>query len=115
MTTGSLDGRRFRSVVDVVGGEIGTETTFAYSERDGEIWATYQGGAIRRGHLVGTRDGEALDFRYVQLNTDGQTSTGHCTSAVSLLADGRLRLDENWQWESREGSGTSAVEEVLEA
>lgn len=88
------------------------ETTFVYGEDAGEIWASYQGGGIRRGHLVGRREGDRLDFRYVQLNAAGETSTGHCVSTVSTLPDGRLRLDETWHWESRPGSGTSAVEEI---
>ncbi|MGV9574483.1 hypothetical protein ACWDRX_36190, partial [Streptomyces nigra] len=29
--------------------------------------AEYSGGDVVRGHLVGTRDGDRLDFRYVQL------------------------------------------------
>jgi hypothetical protein len=33
-------------------------------------------------------------------------------STITTLPDGRLRMDETWQWESRPGSGTSAVEEV---
>ncbi|MEV4416035.1 hypothetical protein [Catellatospora sp. NPDC049609] len=107
--TRSLDGCRFAAVSEVVGGEVGTDTVFAYHEQGGEIWAEYAGGAVRRGFLVGTRDGDRLDFRYAQLNTDGDTSTGHCVSTVSELPDGRLRLDETWQWESRPGSGTSAV------
>ncbi|MEU1645045.1 hypothetical protein ABZ422_09730 [Micromonospora zamorensis] len=108
----SLDGRRFRAVADVVAGEVGTQTVFAYHERAGEVWAEYAGGSIRRGHLVGTRTGDRLDFRYVQLNTDGQTSSGHCVSEVSVLPDGRVRLHETWSWESRAGSGSSVVEEV---
>ncbi|MEE6257225.1 bifunctional helix-turn-helix transcriptional regulator/GNAT family N-acetyltransferase [Plantactinospora sonchi] len=108
----SLDGRGFRAVAEVAGGEVDTATRFDYRERDGEISATYAGGAIRTGHLVGTRDGNTLDFRYVQLNRSGETSSGHCVSTVSRLPDGRLRLDETWSWESRDGSGTSAVEEV---
>ncbi|MCO1598934.1 hypothetical protein M8C17_27655 [Micromonospora sp. RHAY321] len=108
----SLDGRRFAAVADVVAGEVGTETVFAYHERADEVWAEYAGGSIRRGHLVGTRDGDRLDFRYVQLNTDGQTSSGHCVSEVSVLPDGRLRLHESWSWESRPGTGTSVVEEL---
>jgi hypothetical protein len=114
MTTPSLDGRRFAAVADVIGGEITAQTGFTYHERDGEIWAEYQGGDVRRGFLVGTREGDTLDFRYTQLNTAGETSTGHCVSAVRVLADGRLRLEERWQWESRTGSGTSAVEEIQE-
>ncbi|TQJ21470.1 hypothetical protein FBZ33_1694 [Micromonospora sp. A202] len=108
----SLDGRRFRAVADVVAGEVGTQTVFAYHERAGEVWAEYAGGSIRRGHLVGTRTGNRLDFRYVQLNTDGQTSSGRCVSEVSVLPDGRVRLHETWSWESRPGNGSSMVEEV---
>ncbi|MDW5329845.1 MarR family winged helix-turn-helix transcriptional regulator [Plantactinospora sp. KLBMP9567] len=108
----SLDGRRFRAVGEVDGGEVDAATVFDYRERGGEVSATYAGGSVRTGHLVGTRDGDTLDFRYVQLNTAGQTSTGHCVSRISVLPDGRLRLDETWSWESREGSGTSTVEEV---
>ncbi|BCJ74676.1 hypothetical protein CS0771_42200 [Catellatospora sp. IY07-71] len=110
--TRSLDGLRFAAVSEVAGGEVGTDTVFTYHERDAEIWAEYAGGAIRRGFLVGTRDGDRLDFRYAQLNLDGATSTGHCVSLVSALPDGRLRLDETWQWESRPGHGTSAVVEL---
>ncbi|MEU4323688.1 hypothetical protein [Nonomuraea dietziae] len=112
MPAPSLNGRLFRSCADVDGGEVGIETTFEYGEHNGEIWAGYQGGAIRRGQLVGTRDGDTLDFRYVQLNTEGRTSSGHCVSTISTLADGRLRLEETWEWESQPGSGTSACEEI---
>jgi len=111
MTAPSLDGRRFAAVANV-GGEIGADTVFEYQERDGEIWATYRGGAVRRGFLVGTRAGDALDIRYVQLNGGGETSSGYCRSTIHMLPDGRLRLDEKWQWESRPGGGTSVVEEV---
>ncbi|WP_433332304.1 hypothetical protein [Spirillospora sp. CA-294931] len=108
----SLNGLRFRALVDVAGGEITPATTFTYYEEDGQVWGDYRGGAIRRGHLVGTRDGDTVDFRYVQLNTDGETNSGHCVSRVSTLPDGRVRLDETWEWESREGNGTSAVEQI---
>ncbi|WP_243704707.1 hypothetical protein [Micromonospora sp. KC723] len=110
--TPSLDRRRFAAVADVVAGEVGTETVFTYHEHDGVVWADYTGGSIRRGHLVGTRDGDRLDFRYVQLNNDGRTSSGHCVSEISVLPDGRLRLHETWSWESRPGSGVSVVEEL---
>ncbi|MCU1678697.1 MAG: hypothetical protein JWM93_3455 [Frankiales bacterium] len=109
----SLDGRRFSASADVVGGEITTETVFEYMESDGVVSARYSGGSGRLGFLVGTRDGDTLDFRCSQLNTDGETSNGHCRSAVGTRPDGRLHLDEAWQWESRQGSGTSAVDELL--
>ncbi|MGW1894794.1 hypothetical protein ACWCP6_31810 [Streptomyces sp. NPDC002004] len=111
----SLDGRVLAPVVDQSPGQVGTRTRFEYREQDGVIWADYAGGDVVRGHLVGTRAGDRIDFRYVQLTVDGGTSSGHCVSTVVELPDGRVRLEETWQWESREGSGTSVVEELVAA
>ncbi|MFD6288706.1 hypothetical protein [Streptomyces sp. NPDC060205] len=108
----SLDGLVLAPVADQAPGQVGTRTRFSYHEKDGEIWAEYTGGDVVRGHLVGTREGDRLDFRYVQLKTDGTTSSGHCVSQVAETPDGRVRLAETWEWESQEGSGTSVVEEV---
>ncbi|WP_371580907.1 hypothetical protein [Streptomyces sp. NBC_01314] len=110
----SLDGLVLAPVADQAPGQVGTRTRFAYHEGDGEIWAEYAGGDVVRGHLVGTRVGDRLDFRYVQLKTDGTTASGHCRSLVVELADGRVRLEETWEWESRPGSGTSVVEQIDE-
>lgn len=110
----SLDGRRFASDAAVAGGDVGAETLFRYRERDGVVGATYAGGVIVEGHLVGTRDGDALDFRYVQLRVDGTTASGRCRSLVEVGEDGRLVLRETWAWESEPGSGTSVLHEVVE-
>jgi hypothetical protein len=108
----SLDGLVLAPVADQAPGQVGTRTRFAYREENGVVWAGYAGGDVVRGHLVGTREGDRLDFRYVQLKHDGTTSSGHCVSLVVELPDGRVRLEETWEWESREGTGTSVVEEV---
>jgi hypothetical protein len=107
----SLDGRVF-TVVDSGGGVATAATVFRYAEYDGVVTATYEGGTIRRGFLVGTRSGDSLDFRYVQLHADGSTATGHCVTQLELLADGRVRLNETWEWESRPGRGRSVAEEL---
>lgn len=107
----SLDGRRF-GVADSGGGVATTDTIFDYSEQEDIVTASYQGGTIRLGFLVGTRAGDSLDFRYAQLHTDGSTATGHCVTRLELLADGRVRLNESWAWDSRPGSGNSVAEEV---
>ena len=93
-------------------GEGNAETVFVYHEREGLVWARYEGGAVRLGFLVGTRDGDRLDFRYSQLSTTGETSNGHCSTRISTLADGRIRLDEDWSWESKPGTGQSTAEEI---
>ncbi|MDT0614517.1 hypothetical protein [Streptomyces lancefieldiae] len=108
----SLDGLVLAPVADQAPGQVGTRTRFVYHEQDGAVWAEYEGGDVVRGRLVGTREGDRLDFRYVQLKTDGSTSSGHCVSAVVELPDGRVRLEETWEWESQRGSGTSVVEQL---
>lgn len=109
----SLDGRWFRPVEDENGdGEVDSSTTFEYHEDGDLVWARYSGGMIRLGFLVGVRQGNTLSARYAQVTTDGGTATGHTESRVEALADGRLRLREDWAWDSRQGSGESVVEEV---
>jgi hypothetical protein len=113
MVTAGLDGRRFRDVTSEHSGDVSGETVFDYHEdNDGTIWAQYGGGKVRLGFLVGTRENEELDFRYAHVTTSGETATGHCTSRVEVLGDGRLRLHERWEWESKAGTGRSVVEEV---
>jgi len=53
----SLDGRRFTPVARADAGEVGADTVFEYNEDDGLVWASYRGGEIRLGFLVGSRDG----------------------------------------------------------
>jgi len=108
----SLDGLVLAPVADQARGQVGLRTRFAYHERDGAVWAEYAGGDVVRGRLVGTREGDRLDFRYVQLGHDGTTSSGHCVSTVLELPDGRVRLEEAWEWESRAGHGVSVVEQI---
>lgn len=109
----SLDGRRFVPDAEVDGGDVGPRTVFHYAERpDGVIEARYAGDEVVTGHLVGTRDGDTVAFRYVQLRTDGRTASGRCTSEIVTLPDGRLAMQETWAWESEPGSGTSRVVEL---
>jgi len=93
-------------------GEASADTVFEYHEDGGVVWASYHGGPVRLGFLVGSRDGARLEFRYSQLNADGETSSGRCTTTILVLPDGRLRLSEAWAWESKAGAGRSVAEEV---
>ena len=92
-------------------GEASADTVFQYHEEDCVVWARYSGGAVRLGYLVGLRTGDQMDFRYSQLNAAGETASGRCRTTITTLADGRLRLSEDWEWETKPGSGTSIVEE----
>ncbi len=109
----SIDGLTFGGADETPeAGEATAETIFEYHESAGVIWARYEGGPVRLGFLVGTRDGDRLEFRYSQSNDKGETSSGRCSSRVSVLRDGRVRLDQDWAWETRPGAGQDAIEEL---
>lgn len=108
----SLDGRTLVGVANDDAGEVSAETTFQFEQEGKRVYAAYSGGDIVDGHLVGTFDGTQWDVRYVQLNENGETATGHSVGTVERLGDGRLRVEDEWEWESKPGTGESVLEEV---
>lgn len=107
----SLDGRRFRGAGGGV--SVSASTVFVFAEdRDGVVTASYAGGDVVRGTLVGRRDGSVVTFSYSQLTVSGSLDSGHSTDRLEVLDDGRLRLHESWSWDSRSGSGESVLEEL---
>ena len=88
-------------------GEASAATVFEYHEGDGT-----RAGSFALVSWVGTREGDCLEFRYSQVNASGETASGRCSTTISALPDGRLRLEEEWARETRVDAGTSAVEEI---
>lgn len=109
----NYNGRIFRSVNNSANGEVDDQTVFHYFQSADIVWATYQGGAIRRGTLIAkVDDAGRLDMRYQHINAAGELMTGECLSTPEVLPDGRIRLHEVWQWTSGDRStGQSIVEE----
>ena len=112
----NYDNKFFVSVKNMANGEVSSDTVFHYWQHDGVVWATYTGGSIRWGTLIATVSANGdLDMRYHHINTVGELMTGECRSKPEVLADGRIRLHEAWQWTSGDRSkGNSIVEEMRE-
>lgn len=110
----SYDGRRFRPVVNSANGQVNGETTFHYRQSGATLTATYAGGGIRQGAMLGlvAEDG-GLRFSYHHIGDNGELRSGACESRPELLEDGRIRLHERWLWTlGGEGHGESVVEEI---
>ena len=110
----NYNGRVFRSVQNSESGEAGSETLFHYYQSGNVVWADYSGGSVLRGHLIAiaASDG-SLDMRYHHINLSGELMTGVCRSTPEMMADGRLMLNETWQWTSGDrSSGSSRLEEL---
>ncbi len=110
----NYDGLKFRSVQNSGGGEVGSETIFSYRQSGDIVRAEYQGGEIVCGHLIALCDSDGgLAMRYHHVNSAGQLMTGVCKSTPEILPDGRIRLNESWQWTSGDmSSGKSIIEET---
>ena len=106
--------RKFRPVSNSDNGEVSGEMIFHYRQVGDVLTCTYQGENIVSGHLIGKVDAEGrIDMRYHQINLRGELMTGVCQSRPELMENGKIRLYEEWQWTSGEGSkGSSILEEV---
>ncbi len=110
----SLDGRTLVGVTNTDTGEVSNETRFHFEHTGERISAHYAGGDVLEGYLVGTCDGTEWEIRYTQINTDLDTASGHSIGTLELLEDGRVRVTDEWEWESKEGGGQSVLEEVTQ-
>jgi hypothetical protein len=107
--------RKFRAVSNSAAGQVNEETVFHYKQEGNRLHATYIGGKIAFGEMLGlVNDDNTLHFAYHHIDLDGQLKSGHCNSIPEILEDGRIRLQETWQWDfGGEGDGSSIVEEYL--
>ena len=108
----TLNGIRMAAVTTASEGAVKKDTVFEFSETDSVVTATYAGGGIRSGCLAGVRTGHGLFFRYAQVDEGGRVDGGRSQCEVKRLDDGRYRIIEHFQWESRPGSGTNVLDEI---
>lgn len=108
---GGIDygGRRFRSTDHPAGEDA---PVGHYHQAGDLVWAEFSGGAVRTGRLVGTcRPDGVIDAAYCLVTVGGQTIAGACVSTPTVLADGRVRLEESWR-RLDGSSGVSRIEQV---
>ncbi|MEP6646726.1 MAG: n-acetylglutamate synthase [Saprospiraceae bacterium] len=105
--------RKFRGIDNTPNGQVSDETLFEYSQFGSLLRATYQGGSIKHGEIIGlVQDDYSLEFVYHHIDSDDKLKSGYCKSIPEFLPDGRIRLHEIWEWTyGGEGKGNSIVEE----
>ena len=112
----NYNGRSFVSIENTANGEVSSKTIFEYKQEGQIISATYSGGEIVKGTLVGLiREDGCLEFRYNHVNNKNEIRGGQCISTPDILPDGRIRLYEKWQWLDSHAiatEGHSTIEEI---
>jgi len=108
--------RVFRSVSNSPNGEVDEETIFQYQQQSFLVSATYSGGGILFGHLIGLANAEGvMELSYHHINKEGNLRTGVCVTTPELLPDGKIRLHERWRWTNGDGSEGESIAEECEA
>ena len=107
--------KKFKSIENSESGEVSAETIFEYFQKDNILWATYSGGSILLGNIIGTVDQDGkIEMRYQHLSSDGTFKTGKCNCSPEILPNKKIRLHESWEWSSGIiGKGKSIIEEII--
>jgi hypothetical protein len=107
----NYDGKRFRGTAP---GPDGDAPVASYHQNGDLVWAEFSGHDLRRGSLVGTcaADG-TLEIAYCMVLVGGEVISGRSVSTPGRLADGRIRLHEQWErYGPHRASGVSYIEEL---
>ena len=95
----NLNGKTFQSLSNTENGEVSSETLFYYYQEGQIVCATYEGGSILKGTLLGKFiSKDEIEFNYQHISKDDELKAGHCKSKILIQDDGKIKLEESWQW-----------------
>ena len=107
-------GRLFRPIETSDSSQTNSDTIFKYEQKENMVTATYSGGNIKFGQIIGLVDAAGiLEMRYQHVDRNGELMTGYCTTTPETLPGGKIRLHERWKWTcGHRGKGSSILEEI---
>ncbi len=114
MAAVNYNNRRFRFMPNGGQEPQGETTIFEYFQEGQFVWGNYKGGSVHYGTFIATVDDQGvLDLRYHHLGTDHILYSGKSLSTPEVMPDGRIRLNEHFEWTTgASGPGFSVVEEI---
>lgn len=117
----SLDNRVFIPVENSDNGVVNGRTRFHFWQEGMVFYADYFGGDVREGHIIGqftdqSEDEKSVgDMLYHCLTTDSALKAGKARAVFSMMDDGRVAFNLDWEWINGDHSwGQSRYEEVVE-
>ena len=101
----SLDKVKMNVIKTAPNGVVNSQTIFTFSQKENLVSASYEGGKIYQGFLVGYLTRGKLFFSYCQLQVDGKIDNGQSICSLSFDENKKLILTETFTWSSRENDG----------
>ena len=109
----SLDGAKMKVIETSPNGVVNQDTVFQFTQHGNMVTAIYCGGQIKRGLLVGLIDNNKLCFSYCQLQENGKLDNGFSNCDLYLSENGKIRIMEHFEWNSRDNeTGINVMEEL---
>ncbi|MFV5490944.1 hypothetical protein [Acinetobacter sp. ASP199] len=110
----NLNNKKFVNAKNTSNGEVTGETVFNYSQVGERIEATYSGGSIQYGHLLGFMTSKnTFRMAYHHINEMNELRIGECQTEIGRQANGKIQLIEKWQWRNGDCStGESILIEI---
>ncbi|MDB5135265.1 MAG: n-acetylglutamate synthase [Mucilaginibacter sp.] len=105
MTKFRLENVSMNVIQTALNGVVNELTIFTFSQNGSFVSATYSGGPIFKGFLVGTIHHDKLLFSYCQIQTDGTIDNGQSECEITIAGNGKIRLVENFKWVSENDEG----------
>ncbi len=106
-----LHGRRFTVETTAADGVVNSDTLFEFQQQESLVSASYSGGRVQRGFLVGLLNGTRLEFSYCQVHDNNEFKTGHSNATVDWTGS-LVRITEEFEWADGSGSGINIFVEL---
>jgi len=108
----NFNNKTFSLVQNSTAGSAGTETKFNYKQEGNMVTADYYGGIIRYGKIIAILKENKLDMLYQCLTVSNELKAGKAMADISVLDDGKLKLQLNWEWLG--DNGEKGISEYIE-
>ena len=95
-------------------GVVNKDTIFRFSQNDSVITASYSGGKIVTGYLIGKIIESNLHFRFIQIDLANNIDSGQSVCEIKKTDDGRIQLVEHFEWDSINGKGINIIEQIFD-
>jgi len=109
----TLDKVKMNVIKTAPNGVVNESTIFFFSQTGNFVYATYSGGPIFKGYLVGTISNDKLVFSYCQIQIIGKIDNGQSECDIIFGENGKIRLIEHFKWASRnDETGVNIFQEL---
>ena len=110
----NLNGKQFTLISNTAGNAEAGGTIFTFVQSGRAVRATYEGGGVVLGAIIGQFENEGhLTVLFQQVTSAGKLCGGEGQIEVTTSADGKLRFVDDWRFTiNGEGGGQALWQEL---